>query len=117
MDGTGAGNFKSNISNLEPGTNYHVRAFATNSKGTSYGSTYSFKTIDPPSVPTVTTTEVTGITQTSAVSGGTVINDGDKNGIYVIKKDSVKGLYIDGCKLAESEVVAAELNRMEKYKK
>ena len=45
-DGTGSGNFISNISGLEPNTTYHVRAFATSGKNTGYGTTYSFTTKD-----------------------------------------------------------------------
>src|SRR5690554_4596063 len=45
-DGTGAGTFVSNISGLEPNTTYYVRAYATNSAGTGYGSVMSFTTKD-----------------------------------------------------------------------
>ena len=43
-DGTGAGMFTSTISGLLPGTKYYVRAYATNSRGTSYGTQYTFTT-------------------------------------------------------------------------
>jgi uncharacterized repeat protein (TIGR01451 family) len=43
-DGTGTGAFVSSITGLSPGTTYHVRAYATNSIGTSYGSDVSFAT-------------------------------------------------------------------------
>jgi len=43
-DGTGAGNFVSNISGLTANTTYYVRAYATNSNGTAYGSAMSFTT-------------------------------------------------------------------------
>lgn len=39
-DSLGLGEFKSSISNLEPGTTYSVRAYATNEEGTSYGEEY-----------------------------------------------------------------------------
>ena len=39
------------ISDLLANTSYHVRAFATNEKGTSYGEDVSFKTIDESSFP------------------------------------------------------------------
>ena len=45
-DGNGVGSFTSNISGLEPNTTYYVRAYATNSAGTGYGSTISFTTKD-----------------------------------------------------------------------
>ena len=44
-DGTGIGSFTSSISGLEPNTTYYVRAYATNSAGTGYGSTMSFTTL------------------------------------------------------------------------
>lgn len=43
-NGTGAGTFISSIGGLTPGTQYYLRAYATNAKGTGYGSTMSFKT-------------------------------------------------------------------------
>lgn len=43
-DGTGAGNFVSSISGLTANTTYYVRAYATNSNGTAYGSAMSFTT-------------------------------------------------------------------------
>lgn len=45
-DGTGVGSFKSCITGLEPNTTYYVRAFATNSSSTYYGSSISFTTED-----------------------------------------------------------------------
>ena len=41
-DGTGTGSFESEITGLTAGTNYYVRAYATNSVGTGYGSERSF---------------------------------------------------------------------------
>ena len=46
-DGTGTGSFTSSITGLNPGTTYHVRAYATNSVGTSYGSDQTFDTLAP----------------------------------------------------------------------
>jgi len=40
-DGSGLGNFPSSITNLTPGVNYYVRAYATNSAGTAYGNELS----------------------------------------------------------------------------
>jgi hypothetical protein len=51
-DGTGIGNFASAITGLTAGTTYHVRAYATNSVGTAYGSDVSFTTT------TITTPDV-----------------------------------------------------------
>jgi uncharacterized protein (TIGR02145 family) len=49
-DGTGAGSFVSEIKDLEPETNYYVRAYSTNANGTGYGSAMSFTTNDDPNV-------------------------------------------------------------------
>jgi len=43
-DSTGTGSFTSSITGLTPVTTYHVRAYATNSAGTSYGSDQTFTT-------------------------------------------------------------------------
>ena len=74
-DATGTGSFISNLSGLTPGTVYHIRAYATNSAGTAYGSDLTFTT-SPVVVPTITTNAVTGITLTSAVSGGNITSNG-----------------------------------------
>ena len=44
IDGAGLGVFTSNITDLAPGTLYHVRAYATNADGTSYGDDIEFST-------------------------------------------------------------------------
>lgn len=73
-DGTGSGTFVSNITGLSPGTTYYVRAYATNTAGTSYGNERSFTT-NPVLSPALTTTTVTGLTTTTATSGGNVTDD------------------------------------------
>lgn len=45
-NGTGLGSFTSEITGLSPNTTYHVRAYATNSAGTGYGTQLSFTTPD-----------------------------------------------------------------------
>lgn len=42
VDGTGIGTFTSQVINLIPGTTYYIRAYATNSAGTSYSVEISF---------------------------------------------------------------------------
>jgi len=44
-DGSGTGNFTSNIIGLDPGTTYYVRAYATNEVGTIYGEQKTFTTL------------------------------------------------------------------------
>jgi hypothetical protein len=44
IDGSGIGSFTSSITGLNPGTTYHVRAYATSSAGTVYGNDLIFST-------------------------------------------------------------------------
>jgi hypothetical protein len=74
-DGSGTGTFASTITGLLPSTHYFVRAYATNSMGTAYGNDLSFTT-SAAATPTLTTTAVSSITETTAVSGGNVSNNG-----------------------------------------
>jgi len=73
-DGTGTGSFASSITGLNPGTAYHVRAYATNSAGISYGADLTFTTST--TAPIVSTTAVSSITTSSAESGGNITSDG-----------------------------------------
>ena len=67
-DGSGSGNFTSNLTNLTGNTTYYVRAYATNEKGTSYGEEKSFKTLEKPVTQTIS---VNGVSFTMiAVKGG-----------------------------------------------
>lgn len=75
-NGTGIGTFTSNITGLTDNTTYYVRAYATNSKGTSYGEEKTFTTIQNTTLPTVITYQVTDIGATTATSGGYIIEDG-----------------------------------------
>ena len=74
-NGSGTGVFVSGITGLAPSTTYNVRAYATNSEGTSYGNNIPFTTLAPPiTAPTVVTASVTNAAQTTADSGGISIN-------------------------------------------
>ncbi len=73
-DGTGTESFVSNITGLQPGTTYHVRAYATNSAGTAYGNDITFTSST--NTPTLTTTAATSVTSNSAASGGNITADG-----------------------------------------
>jgi uncharacterized protein (TIGR02145 family) len=62
-DGTGTGAFISNLTGLNSGTLYYVRAYATNSSGTRYGANVIFSTpiVDEKSCPLITTvTDIEG---------------------------------------------------------
>lgn len=74
VDSCGIGEFTSHIEGLVTNTRYYVRAYATNSQGTAYGSQLQFTTTAM--TPTVITSAVTNITQTSATCGGNVTDDG-----------------------------------------
>ena len=73
-DGTGTDSFTSLITGLSSGTPYHVRAYATNSQGTSYGSDVTFTTstiaLSAPTL-TVTTSGTTVSLSWTSVAGAT----------------------------------------------
>lgn len=73
-EGIETGNFTVTIEGLVPNTTYHVRAYATNEKGTNYGEDLTFTTTE--GLPLVTTAGVTDITATSATCGGNVTDEG-----------------------------------------
>ena len=77
-DGNGTGSFTSNITGLNPLTTYYVRAYATNSEGTTYGNQVSFTTTE--ALPVVTTSAVSNITldnsTINATCGGNVTDMG-----------------------------------------
>lgn len=76
-DGAGTGSFTSSITGLSCGSTYYVRAYATNSSGTSYGSQVEFVTSQCTSDrPTVTTALIRAITENSAEGGGEVTHKG-----------------------------------------
>ncbi len=76
--GSGTGTFLANLTGLDAGTAYFVRAFATNAAGTAYGNQADFTTsTTAPTPPTVTTGTAGNITSTSAtISGNTVTSQG-----------------------------------------
>ncbi len=74
-DGTGVGAFASDLTTLTANTMYFVRAYATNSAGTSYGNQVTFTTPQT-SLATLTTDAVSMITEVNAVSGGNITSDG-----------------------------------------
>ncbi len=76
-NGSGAGAFNSDMVGLACNTTYYVRAYATNSSGTAYGELKSFGTSACPSgIPVVSTFAISNITESTAVGGGNVTDDG-----------------------------------------
>ena len=74
-NGSGTGSFTCNLTDLQDGTTYYARAYAVNAKGTAYGEEVSFTT-KAKTTATVTTTQATNISYTSATVGGNVTSDG-----------------------------------------
>ena len=64
----------SNITKLTPNTLYYLRAYALNSAGTDYRNEITFTTSQILKA-VVTTTVITSITSTTAVSGGNITSD------------------------------------------
>lgn len=73
-DGSGIGAFISTLTGLTHASTYYVRAYATNSAGTSYGNQVQFST--NAIAATVATANIKDITHNSAVGGGNVTDDG-----------------------------------------
>ncbi len=76
LNGAGTGLFRVTLTDLEPGTRPYLRAYATNSAGTSYGREVSFVTLDSVTVPDVTTTVPSNISANRADAGGNVTHWG-----------------------------------------
>jgi uncharacterized protein (TIGR02145 family) len=72
-DGDGVGSFSSSITGLDGGISYNVRAYAINESGVGYGNVVNFRTLQ---VPILTTAAVSGVTETTATSGGFIYLDG-----------------------------------------
>ena len=73
-DGTGIGQFSSELTNLKANTTYYLRTYAINEAGTTYGEEINFKTRD--GVITLTTKQISNITIDSAMGGGNITDDG-----------------------------------------
>ena len=74
--GNGLGQFTGRITGLLPGTDYHVRSWASNFEGTSYGAPILIRTPLEVTKATLATLEPESITLTSAVSGGDITDIG-----------------------------------------
>ncbi len=85
VNGSGTGTFISNISGLAINTTYYLRAYATNSIGTSYGNILTFTT---PAIPSL---QASNILITSSVAPTMTFNWTDGNGakrIVFMKQDT-----------------------------
>ena len=70
LSGSGAGDFSVTLTDIDPSTEYFVRAFASNEAGTSYGTERSFATLDDEPDFTVLTAEA--ISEDSIFVSGTI---------------------------------------------
>ena len=78
-EGTTSGSITSSITNLASGTTYYVRGYATNNNGTIYGEEKQFTTKEEIQSETgikIATLPVKNITETTAISGGNITDDG-----------------------------------------
>ena len=76
IDTINIGSFSSELTNLDPGTEYYWRAYATNSFGTGYGQVKSFIT-DPASTPIMYTYPYIPVSLNSATLNGFLYSDGE----------------------------------------
>ncbi|KKP52084.1 MAG: hypothetical protein UR43_C0015G0020 [candidate division TM6 bacterium GW2011_GWF2_33_332] len=72
-DGTGSADYASTVTGLLPANTYYVRAYATNSVGTGYGSNKIHKTTIPP---VILLTAISNIGEEEATTGWTLVEDG-----------------------------------------
>ena len=70
MNGTGTGVYSGTLQNLNPSTTYYIRAYATNSMGTSYGNEVSF---------------TTSVLAPSFVCGTSTVSDADNNSYNTVQ--------------------------------
>ena len=74
QNGSGLGEFKSQMTNLEAGATYYVRAYATNRIGTAYGEQFEFTSLN--GLANIITDPASAVTSTSLVIGGNITDDG-----------------------------------------
>ena len=76
IDSSGVGVFTSRLNKLSASTTYYLRTYATNSNGTSYGKSVAFTTQDADSLPVVITQDISALTDSSALVGGSIVDNG-----------------------------------------
>lgn len=80
-EGTGTGNFTSNLTGLSQNATYYVRAYATNNLGTGYGEPHTFTAIE--------TVYLISQGGTVSISSGKFYDSGGASGNYYINEDYV----------------------------
>jgi uncharacterized protein (TIGR02145 family) len=74
VNGIGTGSLTGLMHGLDPGTQYFIKAYAVNAKGTAYSQTET--TFTTYNIPVVTTLVLSSQTNIGATSGGTITNSG-----------------------------------------
>ena len=101
----GTGEYNGKLTGLKVSTKYYVRAYATNSNGTGYGTDINFTTLD--GLPEVKTVGSEDITVTSAKLSGSVVKDGgDTLTSYGFVYGESKSPTVDGDKLEVGETIS-----------
>ena len=72
--GTGSSSFSHTIPNLEPGTLYYVKSYATSASGTGYSNLSSFTTLS--TTPSITTNSVASVNASNATLRANITSDG-----------------------------------------
>ena len=97
------GAFTTSIDSLTKNTTYHVRAFATNSIGTGYGSDVTFTTLTDPTISTVAASQIAA---TTARLNSNVTFDGRE-------ACTVAFVYTDGTGFADYAAIKADAGSVE----
>jgi len=84
IDGSGTGSFTSTITGLSPSTPYYVRAYATNSTGTGYGSQVSFTTAGTPNYLINDDFESYAVNTFPSSGGWTLLHNGAGNQYQIV---------------------------------
>lgn len=90
IDGAGIGSYVSNLTGLVDGTQYFVRAYATNSSGTSYGNEVTFTTAAIPAANEITIQAFAFVPQTLTVSVNSTVKWKNLDGItHTVTSDNL----------------------------
>jgi hypothetical protein len=99
-NGNGTGSYSKTIGGLTPGTSYYVRAYATNSAGTTYGSALSFTTTQAPtsvvSISRVGSSPTNAGTVSYTVTFATAVTGLSASNFALVATGSVAGASITG---------------------
>ncbi|MGM0581028.1 MAG: hypothetical protein ACQETL_10140 [Bacteroidota bacterium] len=109
------GEFNEIIDELKPGTNYFIRAYATNNEGISYSDQISFRTLG--SIPSAITTSVTEINPPSAKFAGYAKTNNNLEAIaffeYSHSEDFRNSKISDSITITENKAVIISVNNLE----